>query len=125
MPTALSSRTEAERVARLIGCSGAHEVPDGWMPCESAVNLRVLTRYGVRAYRKRAGKVRRVSNIPEAGPHRSGRSAESINAGLGKGIQCRDGVHGDRTPGGRNLNVPWGKPAGWGGRKRRRVRIDD
>ena len=40
-----SSRGEAERIARNIGCSGAHKMPDGtWMPCSSHEDLvRVST----------------------------------------------------------------------------------
>ena len=48
---ALPTRRQAANVARLMGCSGAHQVGDKWMPCASAEQLEALFEGGVRAYR--------------------------------------------------------------------------
>jgi len=53
---ALPTRREAIRVAKLLGCAGAHRTDDGWMPCGSGDELETLTEHGVRAYRRRYGK---------------------------------------------------------------------
>ena len=33
--TAMTTRAEALKIARYMGCSGAHETENGWMPCSS------------------------------------------------------------------------------------------
>lgn len=48
----LPSREAAERTAKMIGCTGAHKMPNGWQPCESHEGLMILIRRGVVAYRK-------------------------------------------------------------------------
>ena len=48
----LPTRAAAERTARLIGCTGAHETEGGWQPCESNEALMILIRRGVGAYRR-------------------------------------------------------------------------
>lgn len=49
---ALSTQRAAERVAKLMGCSGAHRTAEGWFPCESPRKLRALLTGGVASYRK-------------------------------------------------------------------------
>lgn len=40
----LSSKTQALKVAAMIGCVGAHKTPEGvWMPCESHEKLQTLS----------------------------------------------------------------------------------
>lgn len=113
----------------MVGCRGAHRVDGGWAPCESAENLRVLLRYGVRSYRKRKAAPKRIIVAPQRGkPTRAGferlttrrRSAAAINAGLlsGKAVQKRNMF----TGAARDANIPRGRPEGWPvGKKRRRV----
>jgi hypothetical protein len=52
MDQALPTQRAAERVAKLMGCSGAHRTADGWFPCESPRKLRALLNGGVSEYRK-------------------------------------------------------------------------
>lgn len=42
----VASREAAEKLAKLIGCSGAHETEDGWHPCRSQEDLMTLIRRG-------------------------------------------------------------------------------
>lgn len=39
-------------MARSLGCSGAHQSGDGWMPCRSHEHLRTLIRRGSAGYRE-------------------------------------------------------------------------
>ena len=48
----LPTREAAARTARLIGCTGAHEMEGGWQPCESHELLMILIRRGAPAYRR-------------------------------------------------------------------------
>jgi hypothetical protein len=43
----------ARRAADILGCSGIHKGPDGWMPCASREDLDALIEGGVAAYRER------------------------------------------------------------------------
>jgi hypothetical protein len=52
---AFETRRQAARVARMIGCSGAHETEEGWFPCASEEALDTIVNHGIRAYRRRFG----------------------------------------------------------------------
>jgi hypothetical protein len=87
------TRAAALRLARTMGCQGAHRQGDGWMPCESHRALMALVRGGVESYRahharKRTSFVdpastrrRRTFHVRERGP----RAIEHIGAGLVSG----------------------------------------
>lgn len=49
------TRREAARASRLLGCTGAHQTSDGWMPCRSEEELDTLITHGARAFRRRFG----------------------------------------------------------------------
>lgn len=48
----IPNRALAERVARSLGCQGAHRKGDGWAPCESNEALMTLIRRGAAGYRE-------------------------------------------------------------------------
>jgi hypothetical protein len=48
----INDRKLAERVARSLGCQGAHKKGDGWAPCESNEALMTLIRKGAAGYRE-------------------------------------------------------------------------
>ena len=49
---ALLTRRAALRAARMMGCSGAHWVEGGWLPCETPEELEALLEGGVELYRQ-------------------------------------------------------------------------
>ena len=70
----VETRRDALRLARMLGCEGAHEVEGGWMACESQEAFQALLtggRYGYRQYQESKGlgsaigKIRDVANGPD------------------------------------------------------------
>lgn len=77
------TRGDALRLADILGCSGAHQMGEGWHPCESHEALLILINDGIAAYRehvgreaakaKRQGKSRRTAVMWVAPPKRKKR----------------------------------------------------
>jgi len=64
-PTNATTREQALRVARMLGCQGAHEQGDGWMPCGSPEEYVAIKKgeeeyLKVRASRKKSPKPKMV-----------------------------------------------------------------
>lgn len=66
---AFETRRQAARVARMLGCSGAHETEEGWFPCASEEALDTLINHGIRAYRRRFGS--KTLEPPKEAPKRT------------------------------------------------------
>ena len=48
----VETREAAERLSKILGCSGAHQMEGGWGPCPSHEHLLVLIRRGAPGYRR-------------------------------------------------------------------------
>lgn len=63
------TRGVAKKLAKTMGCSGAHQMGDGWHPCESHEALLALINGGAKGYRaymaRSEGKRVRTSLIEE------------------------------------------------------------
>jgi hypothetical protein len=63
------TRAVAVKLAKAMGCEGAHEMDDGWHPCESHEALLALINGGVKGYRaymaRTHGKRVRVNFLQE------------------------------------------------------------
>ena len=51
-----TTRDQALRVARMLGCQGAHEHPNGWMPCASHEEYEAIKKGPEKYLKVRASK---------------------------------------------------------------------
>lgn len=51
-PSSSTTRADALRLARRLGCEGAHETDKGWMPCPTPEALLTAVRDGAAGFKK-------------------------------------------------------------------------